>query len=142
MDFFRHEAHLRILHDILARQYATRVLEYFLQHYAKHHNVIYHLPDGTLIDVYTEYRNMVTSKKKRNFDVFRRRERLLLNYVLDGQRHTFETTHAQLNFYQWAIEVRLFDYFASVYDDVRGEINTRGLNSRSHSSGHVPILRL
>ncbi len=124
--FFQDPVHLRALLDILEKRYAVRVIEYFMNVYIVKHDILLEKPDGTLFDVYLEFRNRSSAFRKKNFDFFRRKEKIQLVYDFsDGQRGTVITTYPQINWYKWAIEMNLFAYIGDHYSEIKAEMVKR-----------------
>jgi hypothetical protein len=119
--FFKNKENLIKLIAILDKKYAVRVIEHFILVFARKHNIVYEV-DGKIFDIYGEYKNMATSMRKKNFDLFRRKQKIKLKYTLDGRSGHIETTHSQLNFYRWAIENELFVQIDKYYEDVKVDL--------------------
>lgn len=82
---------------------SLRVLDWLVTNYAKKNNVVYEYAprqgERLLINVYNEYKAWLRNYRRKNFDPFRRRERITFQ-TTDGQEE--ETTVGQLNFVYWA----------------------------------------
>lgn len=91
-------------HDRLS----LRALDWLVTNYAKKHNIV--LADeqarGPPLNVYGEYRTMLTFWRRKNFDMFRRHQRIYFYWTdpatPNANRVLEETTVAQLNFLHWA----------------------------------------
>ncbi len=128
--FFQDPVHLRALLDILQKRYAVRVIEYFMNVYIVKHDILLTKPDGTLFDVYLEFRNRSSAFRKKNFDFFRRKEKIQLVYDFrtaggPADRGTIVTTYPQINWYKWAIEMDLFAYIGEHYHTIKAEMAKR-----------------
>lgn len=81
---------------------SLRLLDWLVTNYAKKHNVVYEYEprpgERLLINVYFEYKAWLRNYRRKNFDPFRRRERI----TFETMGRTEETTVGQLNFVYWA----------------------------------------
>ena len=79
---------------------SLRALDWLVTNYAKKNNIV--LADertlGPPLNVYADYRSMLTFWRRKNFDPFRRHQRIYFHWK--GQLE--ETTVGQLNFLHWA----------------------------------------
>jgi hypothetical protein len=104
---------------------SLRVIDWFVTHYAKNHNIIYWIDDQSKsyteniplqpdihvrkFHLYMEYRAQLQSYTKMFFDPFRRHERI--TFVLENDPLvSIETTVGQLNFFRWAFQNHVFEY--------------------------------
>jgi len=108
---------------------SLRLLDWFVTHYSKEHNVTYWLvgPGQELsetfgqsvptamggaprkINVYLEYRSQLRAFSKHAFDPFRRHNRISF-VVASSPLRTIDTTVGQMNFFRWAIQSRVIEY--------------------------------
>ena len=111
---------------------SLRLLDWFVTHYSKEHNVTYWLvgPGHELsetfgqcvpttmktvggaprkINVYLEYRSQLRAFSKHAFDPFRRHNRISF-VVASSPLRTIDTTVGQMNFFRWAIQSRVIEY--------------------------------
>jgi len=88
---------------------SLRALDWLVTNYAKKHNIV--LADETTmgppLNVYSDYRSMLTYWRRRNFDPFRRHQRIYFMWKdpmapKDSPPVIEETTVGQLNFLHWA----------------------------------------
>ena len=102
--FYTQERIDTLLVPIITQQdeLSLRVLDWLVTNYAKKHNVVYEHEQQPgkrlLINVYFEYKAWLRNYRRKNFDPFRRRERI--TFATDGREE--ETTVGQLNFVYWA----------------------------------------
>lgn len=83
---------------------SLRMIDWFVTNYSKKHNVVIESTndtDGstTFFDVYLNYRAQLKAYSKQQFDPFKRRDRIILQY--DEGRRQVQTTVGQLNFFRW-----------------------------------------
>lgn len=107
--FYEDRENLTKLTEILTKQsdLSLRLFDWLVTNYAKKHNVVYTRSDGHVVNVYSEYRNWLRGYSKRNFDPFKRRERI---EFIDINGDTLLTTVGQLNFFKFVIESKILDY--------------------------------
>ena len=91
---------------------SIRVLDWFVTNYSKKFNIIYKLPDSTIDDnhffnVYLQYKCQLKSYKKKLFDPFCRKQRIVFYHDINK---CVLTTIGQLNFFKWAITYNILDY--------------------------------
>jgi len=104
---------------------SLRVIDWFVTHYARTHQVIYWIdndkniyydkypehgnPNIRKFHLYMEYRAQLQSYTKLFFDPFRRHERI--TFILETTPLvSIETTVGQLNFFRWAFQNHIFTY--------------------------------
>lgn len=89
---------------------SLRALDWLVTNYAKKQHIVFkhRRPDGTecVTNVFADYKSWLKNFRRKNFDQFRRRQRIYFD--CDGER--FETTVAQLNFLLWAIQSGVIKY--------------------------------
>ena len=91
---------------------SIRVLDWFVTNYSKKFNIIYKLSDSNIDDnhifnVYLQYKCQLKSYKKKLFDPFCRKKRIVFYYDLNK---CIVTTVGQLNFFRWAISNDVLNY--------------------------------
>ena len=109
---------------------SLRVLDWLVTNYSKKYNVFitrHGENNQKQIHIYRSYRNQLKGFSKRQFDPFRRRDRItfciehpeqishdvlsLLDVDLNTKKeNTFTTTIGQLNFFRWAITHHIIEY--------------------------------
>lgn len=82
---------------------SIRCLEWLCTNYSKERSVFYHWEDpekrqSRIICIHTEYRKYLKAKSKKNFDPFRRGEKIY--FFVDNIKYA--TTVGQIVFYLWA----------------------------------------
>ena len=97
--------HIRKMIDIVNQksEISLRVLDWFATKYSKKNSNIKIDNDIPYYNVRIDYKAVLKSYKKRNFDPFRRRKKF--KFLFDKQNELqLITTLGQLNFFQWAIK--------------------------------------
>lgn len=140
------------LADIIHGKYiiSLRVIDWFITHYTRLHNVIYWIDDkkNRLVEdfnpmngnnlrkvhLYLEYRAQLKSYTKLNFDPFRRHNRI--TFVINHPHDTLETTVGQLNFFRWAFQNHLIEYICNHLVEIE-ENMAKFIHDRKSSSQSV-----
>lgn len=78
---------------------SIRVIEWLLTNFSKARRVVVRQLDGRQLNVFSEYRRTISYFKRRDFDAFRRRLRVIV-HTSAGEE--LVSTVAQLNFFAWA----------------------------------------
>lgn len=111
--------HLNIL-SVVSKQktiISLREMDYTVTNYSNNNKVVYQLKDGTLFNMYLDYKCQLRGYSKKCFDPFCRRQRIFLDYATktpvflkDTQIEEYKqredgivTTIGQLAFFRWAI---------------------------------------
>lgn len=127
--FNKHKRHREQFYEITEglSPVSLRLIDWFVTHYAKAHNVLYWIDEAHNVmyetpnvedvakmrkfNLYIEYRAQLKSYTKLHFDPFRRHERI--TFVLDDRTmKTIETTVGQLNFFRWALTHHVIAYIS------------------------------
>ena len=81
---------------------SLRALDWLVTNYAKKHHIVFRhrRRDGSVsvTNVYADYKSWLKHFRRRNFDPFRRRQRISFSF----NDAAYETTVGQLNFMYWA----------------------------------------
>lgn len=103
---------LRILYTTVnetdERKVSLRLIDWLVTNYSKSEHVMYNV-NGTMVNIYLSYKNMLRAYSKRLFDPFKRHDRIVIACPLSPSGK-FETTIAQLMFFKWAIDNGVIDY--------------------------------
>lgn len=79
---------------------SLRALDWLVTNYAKKHNIVCRTSTNTLFNIYHGYKTALNHFRRRNFDPFRRRQRI---QVLDATGEVMcESTVGQCNFLYWS----------------------------------------
>lgn len=107
---------------------SLRVIDWFMTHYARNHQVLYWIDetndalvesypsqprtDLRKFNLYLEYRAALKSYTKMYMDPFRRHQRI--TFVLETDPlHSVETTVGQLNFFRFALSNHVIEYISN-----------------------------
>lgn len=120
--FYSVQTNFNKLKNILSKdsQISLRAIDYLCTNYAKNHDVIYNV-GKTSFNLYLSYRSQLKAYSKMQFDPFRRHDRIILK--IDGNE-PIETTVAQLNFFKWAIEKKVIDWYKNNSEKVEKEMTS------------------
>lgn len=116
---------------------SLRIIDWFVTHYAKTHNVIYWIDDKEhsiyeesapveslrKFHLFLEYRAQLKSYTKLHFDPFRRHERVAFT-VEPSINIQIETTVGQLNFFRWALQNHVIDYIQNHLHEIENHMST------------------
>lgn len=132
---------------------SLRVIDWFITHYTRTHNVIYWVDDkkNRLVEVfnstnsnnlrkvhlYLDYRAQLKSYTKMNFDPFRRHSRI--TFLINHPNNVIETTVGQLNFFRWAFQNHLIEYICNHLVDIEHDMTKfiQEKKTSSHSQGNT-----
>lgn len=98
---------------------SLRILDWFVTNYSKKYNINYTKTDGNQFNVYLKYKDQLKAYSKRQFDPFRRRERITFYYET---KKCIATTVGQLNFFKWAIENEILNYVLKNYSKIEDDM--------------------
>ena len=114
---------------------SIRVLDWFVTNYSKKFNIIYQLGNDDscerFFNVYLQYKCQLKGYKKKLFDPFCRKQRIVFYY---DHNKCAVTTIGQLNFFKWAIENKIIDYIENNYETIEHDMNSN--NSISKNKKH------
>jgi hypothetical protein len=102
---------------------SIRVLDWFVTNYCKKNNIIYPIIDGDKVifyNVYLQYKSQLKGYKKKLFDPFCRKERIVFCY---DEKKCIVTTIGQLNFFRWSIKFKVLDYIINNLDIICNDMN-------------------
>lgn len=96
---------------------SLRLIDWFVTNYAKKFNIAYITKTQKHVIVYLSYKSHLKAYSKKMFDPFCRTKRIKF--------HDFETTVAQLNFFEWALTDDILDYLEKNRDAVHSDMEQR-----------------
>lgn len=139
---------------------SLRVIDWFVTHYARNHQVLYWINEATnemvetypdsgganlrKFSLYLDYRAQLKSYTKLYFDCFRRHARI--TFVLETDPlTTMETTVGQLNFFRWAFQNHVLDYIMNHLSEIENAMakyqkslkETQQMNSAGGTNGKI-----
>ncbi len=102
---------------------SLRLIDWFVTNYSKKHStVIMKVINSNILhfNVYMSYRSQLKAYSKRQFDPFRRRDRITFHFEKNGKG--VETTVGQLNFFRWVLQNEILDYIEKHYKDIEQDM--------------------
>jgi len=102
---------------------SIRVLDWFVTNYSKKFNIIYQLGNDDscerFFNVYLQYKCQLKGYKKKLFDPFCRKQRIVFYY---DHNKCAVTTFGQLNFFKWAIMYGILNYVDNHLTDITNDM--------------------
>lgn len=133
---------------------SLRVIDWFMTHYARNHQVLYWIDETNDVlveeypsqprndlrkfNLYLEYRAALKSYTKMYMDPFRRHQRITFVLETDPLR-SVETTVGQLNFFRFALSNHVIEYISNHLAEIESHMakhqkQIKGANNASSSS--------
>ena len=133
MDFYNKNNNLEKILKIIngESQISLRLIDWFATNYSKKNfTVIEHIKEDKIIrtKVYVDYKLKLKAYSKKRFDPFCRWERINIPYKNDNY---IQTTIVQLNFFRWALEYGIIDYFKKNFKSINQDMNKRNSTSKN-----------
>ena len=105
---------------------SIRVLDWFVTNYSKKFNIIYELNNtesnnDKYFNVFLQYKCQLKGYKKKLFDPFCRKQRIVFHYDIDK---CVITTIGQLNFFKWAITYNILTYVENNLQTITNDMIT------------------
>lgn len=111
-------------------QISLRILDWFVTNYAKKYKTV--INDN--IDVYINYKLMLKSFSKSNFDPFCRKNKIIFEY----REKVIETSCGQLCFFRWCFQNDILKYvylnFAEIDNDMKSCFKNKKSGENSEES--------
>lgn len=98
---------------------SLRALDWTVVNWSKQHNVVCSSVEGHMINIHHAYRTALSHWRRRLFDPFRRRVRV----VVQVDDKTYETTLGQANFVLWAYRTGVLAYTFSHIEVIEEDMN-------------------
>eukprot|EP00741_Cyanophora_paradoxa_P001578 tig00000492_g1529.t1 len=120
--FYDKEAHRAVLENILVKREgpSLRLFDWLCTNYAKKHDLIISDPSGRPLKLHNEYKRVLKSYSKRNFDPFCRR----FPYHIRKGDLCLRTSIGQMNFFRWAIQCGVVAYARENLEAIEGDMNS------------------
>lgn len=106
---------------------SLRALDWLVTNYSKKNNIVCKTKHGSLFNIYHGYKTALSHFRRRNFDPFRRRQRITLN-VNDS---SYETTVGQCNFVHWAYQCGVLQYAIDNSEAIEKDMNVAAMAHKS-----------
>lgn len=127
--FFSNKKNINIILLIIEgkSKISLRLIDWFVTNYCKKNTVRYYINKKGLqkkqIDVHLNYKTQLKSFSKKQFDPFRRDERILFEYNHE-KKLTLTTTVGQLNFFRWVIKNNILIYIEKNLKSIEKDMNS------------------
>ena len=127
--FFSNKKNINIILSIIEgkSKISLRLIDWFVTNYCKKNTVRYYINKKGLpkkqIDVHLNYKTQLKSFSKKQFDPFRRDERILFEYD-NEKKLTLTTTVGQLNFFRWVIKNSILTYIEKNLKAIEKDMNS------------------
>lgn len=100
---------------------SLRALDWLVTNYSKKHNIVCTTRTGALFNIYHGYKVALSHFRRRNFDPFRRRNRI--SVMVHGEK-VCDTTVGQCNFLHWAYSQGVLAYAIENSKDIETDMNS------------------
>jgi hypothetical protein len=127
--FFSNKKNIDIILSIIEgkSKISLRLIDWFVTNYCKKNTVRYYINKKGVskkqIDVHLNYKTQLKSFSKKQFDPFRRDERILFEYNSE-KKLTLTTTVGQLNFFRWVIKNSILTYIEKNLKAIEKDMNS------------------
>jgi hypothetical protein len=106
---------------------SLRALDWLVTNYAKKYNIVCKAKNGQLFNIYHGYKTALSHFRRRNFDPFRRRSRIILTH----KNENYETTVGQCNFIAWAYNYGVLQYAIVNSFSIEKDMNIAALANKN-----------
>jgi hypothetical protein len=103
---------------------SLRILDWFITNYSKKYKTVIVNNEGEKIDVYINYKLMLKSFSKTQFDPFCRKNKIFFEYAEDEQGNTkgIETSCGQLCFFRWCFQNNILEYVKKNFEKIETDM--------------------
>lgn len=114
-EFYKEQKYIDEIKSIVDQNsvISLRILDWFITNYSKKFRTLIKTTDSTgddkSVDVYMNYKLMLKSFSKRQFDPFCRKNKIFFYYTEDDEKY-IETSCGQLCFFRWCFENDILNY--------------------------------
>ena len=105
---------------------SLRALDWLVTNYSKKYNIVCKTNNGNIFNIYHGYKVALSHFRRRNFDPFRRRTRIILKYF----NEEYETTVGQCNFIHWAYQAGVLTYALENSFEIEKDMNSATYNNK------------
>lgn len=106
---------------------SLRALDWLVTNYSKKNNIVCKTKNGALFNIYHGYKTALSHFRRRNFDPFRRRQRIFLTH----KNKEYETTVGQCNFIHWAYQSGVLQYAMENCGVIERDMNFAALMNKT-----------
>lgn len=103
---------------------SLRILDWFITNYSKKYKTVVLNEKDEKVDVYMNYKLMLKSFSKGNFDPFCRKNKIFFEYAEDseGNAKGIETSCGQLCFFRWCFQNNILEYVKKNFDNIETDM--------------------
>ena len=112
---------------------SLRALDWLVTNYSKKFNIVKKKKNGSIFNIYHGYKTALSHFRRRNFDPFRRRQRIILTY----KQKDYETTVGQCNFIHWAYQSGVLQYAIDNCCDIEKDMNLAALINKTERKTQI-----
>lgn len=120
-EFYKKQEYVEQIKNIVDQNsiISLRILDWFITNYAKKFRTTIQKTDGDIMDVYMNYKLMLKSFSKRQFDPFCRKNKIFFYYT---DEKFIETSCGQLCFFKWCFENGILEYVKNNLDIIEQDM--------------------
>lgn len=120
-EFYKEQKYVEQIKSIVDQNsiISLRILDWFITNYAKKFRTIIQKDDGNSMDVYMNYKLMLKSFSKKQFDPFCRKNKIFFYYT---DEKFIETSCGQLCFFKWCFENGILEYVKNNLDTIEQDM--------------------
>jgi hypothetical protein len=147
IEFYKTQKYVDEIKSIIDQEniISLRILDWFITNYSKKYRT-YIKTNDNYFDVYMEYKLMLRSYSKKNFDPFCRKNKIEFYYTNDK---FIETSCGQLSFFKWCFQNGILPYVKSHLDIIEKDMkqslklkkNTLSPDSKKRQPLSIPASR-
>lgn len=112
---------------------SLRALDWLVTNYAKKNNIVCKTKNGQLFNIFHGYKTALSHFRRRNFDPFRRRQRIYLSH----NNRDYETTVGQCNFIHWAYQSGVLQYAIENAAQIEQDMNAAALMNKTERKTQI-----
>ena len=98
---------------------SLRAVDWLVTNYSKKKQILLSHVSGDYVNLFNEYKVALSHFKRRNFDPFRRRQRIHFSF----NDTVYDTTVGQLNFLMWAHNFKILEYVVKNATIIENDMN-------------------
>jgi len=134
-EFYKEQKYVEQIKSIVDQNsiISLRILDWFITNYSKKFRTIIQKDNGDMMDVYMNYKLMLKSFSKKQFDPFCRKNKIFFYYTDDK---FIETSCGQLCFFKWCFENSILDYVKNNLDTIEKDMKTSLKIKRNNKSSN------
>lgn len=112
---------------------SLRALDWLVTNYSKKYNIVCQTKHGSLFNIYHGYKVALSHFRRRNFDPFRRRQRIMLK----SNGSEYDTTVGQCNFIHWAYQCGVLQYAMENTEAIEKDMNQASFTNKAERKNQL-----